>query len=357
MKAAGAKLADGSVPVTAVPPANDGLNTPGSAASGDPATEAVTGDGSSPLVMLEMIHRLKVRDVMCSALLTLPRGAPLKKAQEIMRANNISGIPILESGRLYGLVSIDDIIRALEGGYIGEPCGSHMTTHLIVLEDDMPVSFALRYFARYKYGRFPVLNRGRTLVGIVSQRDINRVLLRELTREVERLEVVQKRVITPATGDDGHLYLLCEYPVLKLDFENAGKAANAIKMLLRERQVDARLARRIAVAAYELELNICVHSYGGTLVFLMSNGRAEVVAKDTGPGMADVEWACIDGNSTANDWIRSLGFGAGMGLPNTRRVADTFEISSTPGKGTIIRAGFDLPDAAPAAGKPAGDSL
>ena len=310
-------------------------------AAADLAAEPASGGESSPLVLLEMIHRLKVRDVMCTEILTLERKAPLKRAQELMRANNISGVPIRESGRLYGLVSIDDIIRALEGGYIHEPCGRHMTTHLIVLEDDMPVSFALRYFGRYKYGRFPVLNRGRTLVGIVSQRDINRVLLRELTREVERLESAHQGVNVDM-GEGDRLYMLCEYPVVKLDFENAGKAANEIKILLRDRQADPRVTRRIAVAAYELELNRCVRSDGGTLPFLVSNGRAEVIAKDNGPGMADVEWACRDGTSTANDWIRSLGFGAGMGLPNTKRVSDTFEIRSTPGKGTTVRAGFAL---------------
>lgn len=302
---------------------------------------AEPGAETAPLVLLEMIHRLKVRDVMCTELLTVDRQAPLKRAQAIMRANNISGVPIHEAGRLFGLVSIDDIIRALEGGYIHEPCGQHMTTHLIVLEDDMPVSFALRYFGRYKYGRFPVLNRGRSLVGIVSQRDINRVLLRELTREVERMERAHKGV-NVGTEASGHLYMLCEYPVMKLDFENAGKAANEIKLLLRDRQVDRRITRRIAVAAYELELNMCVHSAGGMLSFLVSNGRAELVAKDKGPGMTDVEWACRDGTSTANDWIRSLGFGAGMGLPNTKRVSDTFEISSIPGKGTTVRVGIDL---------------
>jgi CBS domain-containing protein/anti-sigma regulatory factor (Ser/Thr protein kinase) len=302
---------------------------------------AEPGAETSPLVLLEMIHRLKVRDVMCRDLLTLARSDSLKRAQELMRANNISGIPIHEAGRLYGLVSIDDIIRALEGGYILESCGRHMTTHLIVLEDDMPVSFALRYFGRYKYGRFPVLNRGRNLVGIVSQRDINRVLLRELTREVERLESAHKGV-SVGTDEGDRLYMLCEYPVMKLDFENAGKAANEIKLLLRDRQVDRRIARRIAVAAYELELNICVHSEGGTLTFVVANGRAEITARDTGPGMADVEWACRDGTSTANDWIRSLGFGAGMGLPNTKRVSDTFEIRSQPGKGTTVRVGVDL---------------
>ena len=101
------------------------------------------------------------------------------------------------------------------------------------------------------------------------------------------------------------------------------------------------------MAAYELEINICIHSHGGTLAMIVSKGVAEIVAKDTGPGIEDVEWACQDGTSTANDWIRSLGFGAGMGLANSKRVSDHFEIKSALGKGTTIRCKFDLRGPAP----------
>jgi len=298
-----------------------------------------TGE-ASPLVIMELIQRLKVRDVMTRNVVTLTRKAPLRRAQELMRINHFNGVPIAEKGRLFGIISIDDIIQALSGGYIDEKCEKHMSTHLIVLEDDMPISFAIRYFENYKYGRFPVLNRDRMLVGLVSQRDISRVLLYELTAEINRLE----RQITrpPEDGYGEHLYMLREYPVVKHDFENAGKAANEIKRLLRERKVDTHVTRRIAVAAYELEINICIHSHGGMIAIIVSNGVAEIVAKDTGPGIEDVEWACQDGSSTANEWIRSLGFGAGMGLVNSRRVSDHFEIVSTVGVGTTIRCRFNL---------------
>ncbi len=294
------------------------------------------------LVVMELIQRLKVRDVMTRNLVTLSRSATLREAQLLMRENHISGIPIAENGRLYGIVSIDDIIQALDGGYISEKCVSRMSTHLIVLEEDMPVSFALGFFENYKYGRFPVLSKDRALVGIVSQRDISRVMLYELTQEINRLERQHTRAPEDRVGEGAQLYMLREFPVVKYDFENAGKAANEIKRLLREQGVAARLTRRIAVAAYELEINICVHSNGGTLSFVISNGVAEVVARDTGPGIENVEWACRDGTSTANEWIRSLGFGAGMGLANTKRVADKFDISSTLGKGTTVYAAFRL---------------
>jgi CBS domain-containing protein/anti-sigma regulatory factor (Ser/Thr protein kinase) len=294
-----------------------------------------TGAENEPLVLLELIQRLKVRDVMTRELATVSRAATLRQAQELMRERKISGVPVEEKGRFFGLVSIDDIIRALVAGTINDPCRKHMTTKLVVLEDDMPVAFALRYFDRYHYGRFPVLNRDQRLVGIVCQRDINRALLVELTHELNRLEnvTVQTSEKEGATSS----YVLREFPIRKYDFENAGKAANQIKKLLQEKRYAPKVIRRIAVAAYELEINLCVHSDGGALSWLLSNGRAEIVARDTGPGIRDVEWACRDGTSTANGWIRSLGFGAGMGLANVKRVSDEFEITSQKGAGTVVK--------------------
>ena len=298
-------------------------------ADSDPAAE------SEPLVLLELIQRLKVRDVMTSKLATVSRSDTMREAQELMRQKKISGVPVEENGRFFGLVSIDDIIRALVAGTIGEPCSSHMTTKLVVLEDDMPLSFALRYFDRYHYGRFPVLNRDQRLVGIICQRDINRALLVELANELNRLETSSSQT----RGADGFysLYVLREFPICKYDFENAGKAANQIKKVLQEKKFSPKLIRRIAVAAYELEINLCVHSDGGVLSWQISNGRAEIIARDAGPGIEDVEWACRDGTSTANEWVRSLGFGAGMGLANVKRVSDEFEITSKKGSGTTVR--------------------
>jgi len=288
-----------------------------------------------PLVLLELIQRLKVRDVMTRDVVCLERYIPLWEAQRLMKEKHISGIPVVEDGRLFGLISTDDIIRAIEGGYIAQPCGHYMTTKLVVLEDDMPLSFAIQYFDRFHFGRFPVLNRERALVGIICQRDINRALLAELSEEFNRME--KSSVRTMQQELDTSTYMLRDFPVAKYDFENAGKAANAIKSAMIERKFSAKVVRRVAVAAYELEINLCVHSKGGVLSWQINNGRSEIVAKDEGPGIEDVAWACRDGTSTANEWIRSLGFGAGLGLVNVKRVSDEFEITSTVGVGTTVR--------------------
>ena len=309
--------------------------------------------GDQPLVVLELIQRLKVRDVMTKTVLVASRKMPMRGIQALMKSKSISGVPVAERGRLYGVISIDDIIHALEGGYIDEPCQKHMSTKLVVLEAEMPLSFAISYFDRYRYGRFPVLNRNQVLVGIICQRDINRTLLVELTHELRRLEERSGTTSTVPQDDRSGLYVYREFPVSKFDFENAGKAATAIKQLLHDRSFAPRVIRRVAVAAYELEMNMCVHSLGGVLSCQVNQRQAEIVACDTGPGIESIEWACQDGTSTANDWIRSLGFGAGLGLPNVKRVADHFEIHSTMGKGTTVQAVINLveqeapPQAAP----------
>ena len=105
------------------------MSAPGSQSSVVPDERPALGEtGNDPLVLLELIQRLKVRDVMTSDLVTLPRAASMQQAQELMRQKKISGVPVEENGRFFGLVSIDDIIRALVAGAIHESCGRHMTT-------------------------------------------------------------------------------------------------------------------------------------------------------------------------------------------------------------------------------------
>jgi anti-sigma regulatory factor (Ser/Thr protein kinase) len=134
-----------------------------------------------------------------------------------------------------------------------------------------------------------------------------------------------------------------QFVVVRNDLSNAGKAANEIKRMLNEAGVEKKIIRRVAVAAYELEINVCIHSLGGTITFILDDSKATVIAKDKGPGIQDVEWALRDGTSTANDWIRSMGFGAGMGLSNSKRVADVFDIRSSVPAGTTVLCEFNLP--------------
>ena len=303
-----------------------------------PLDAAALSGGDNSEVVMELLQRFKVRDVMKREILTVPRSATLREAQRIMRENRISGMPVAEEGRLYGIVSVNDIINALDNGWINDTCEHRMSSSLVVLEAGMPLAYALRYFNNYTYGRFPVLDSERRLVGVVSQRDVMRALLLELTVEIRKLE---RKTSAKPDERPSSKYFRRDWAVLHNDLGSAGKAANEIRQILKEKKVDRALSRRVAVAAYELEINICIHSHGGVLTFILADDKVIVQAKDKGPGIADIEWACQDGTSTANDWIRSMGFGAGMGLSNSKRVSDAFEITSEVGKFTQVICAFD----------------
>lgn len=314
--------------------------------------EIMAGCGAaedSPLVIMELLQRFQVKDVMRSRnIISLSRDDTLRSAKELMRDNKISGLPVLDGRRLFGMVSMNQIIKALEGGWLDDPCRMHMSTSLVVLEEDMPVSIALKYFHNYTFGRFPVLNKAHEFTGILSQRDITNAMLKELAHEIAKLENRSERHIGTDAAEvaraEGAIpyYSLRQFVIVRNDLANAGKAANEIKRMLKDAGVDARIVRKVAVAAYELEINVCIHSLGGSITVILDHQSVTIVAKDRGPGIKDVEWACQDGTSTANDWIRSMGFGAGMGLSNCRRVADVFNINSFVPSGTTVVCEFKL---------------
>lgn len=312
----------------------------------------------SPLVILDLLFKLKIKDVMTTPVITAARRDTLRTVQRLMKEKSITGVPVAEEGRLFGIVSMDDIINALEGGYIDEPAERRMTRNVVVLEDDMPLSFGTSYFGKYRFGRFPVLSKDGLLVGILTSRDVSASLLLELFKEYHRLE---QQIQTPPPPEFDHIRL--QFKVRRYDFENAGKVSYEIKRILGAQQVDPKIIRRAAIAAYEMEMNQIVHSVGGAMTCAISGNRIEIVARDLGPGIEDVEAALREGFTTANDWIKSLGFGAGMGLPNIKRVSDHFEIHSKPGSGTTVRATIHLrgknpeapnKDAAPAENPAAG---
>ncbi len=290
----------------------------------------------SPSVILELIYQLKIKSVMSTEVVTAKKTDTLRYIQALMRENYITGLPIVENRRLLGIVSMDDILTALDYGYIDDPAEKRMTRNVIVLEDDMPLSFAISYLNKYRYGRFPVLNKNREMVGILSSKDVIKALLVEMNREVLRLEKLhEKNADTPNRESE------LQFTTLRFDFELAGHASTEIKKALKKLNINPKVIRRIAIASYELEINQVVHSLGGTITCSIQTDKVVITAKDNGPGIENIDLALQEGWSTANEWIRSLGFGAGMGLANTKRVSDEFHIESSP-KGTTVISTFNL---------------
>lgn len=120
------------------------------------------------------------------------------------------------------------------------------------------------------------------------------------------------------------------------DFTSAGQASVQVKKNLRQLGIDAETIRRVSIAMYEGEINMVIHAGGGIAEVIVNEDSIEIILDDKGPGIKDIGKAMQEGYSTAPDEIRSLGFGAGMGLPNMKKHTDSIDIQSTVGVGTRI---------------------
>jgi serine/threonine-protein kinase RsbT len=132
-----------------------------------------------------------------------------------------------------------------------------------------------------------------------------------------------------------------EYMDLHFDIESGdllkgGEASSRVKKALLQLGISNDIIKRVCVACYEAEINIVIHSLGGCLEVAIFEDRVEIVAKDRGPGIENIEKAMMEGYSTASDIARQMGFGAGMGLPNMKKSSDFFDISSVFGEYTKI---------------------
>jgi CBS domain-containing protein/anti-sigma regulatory factor (Ser/Thr protein kinase) len=309
--------------------------------------ERLSAEGT-PLVTKsqELVYELRIGEIMTPDPVTVEPGCLMSELKEILRMKRISGVPVLEAGQLAGIISIEDLVVALSRGEISARVGDKMTRRVEVVYADESVVKAVNKFGRYGFGRLPVVDRDGRLVGIVTQGDIVRGLLRRLEVQWHEEEIHRYRashIFEDIESDQTGLVL--RYKVAAKDFVRGGEASSKLKRALSRLGARPAVVRRVAVAAYEAETNLIIHAdAGGNLIAEIQPDRIRVVALDTGPGIADVEKAMQPGYSTAPDWIRELGFGAGMGLTNIQSCADELKLESRLGVGTRLEAIFRLPD-------------
>lgn len=293
----------------------------------------------------ELIYDLPVSRVMTRDVIALTPQTPMRELKELLRVRRISGTPVVEEGRLVGVISVEDLIKALERGEIDAPVCEKMTRRVITIQPQESIIEAVKKFARCKIGRLPVVDEQGRLVGILTGGDITRGLLEAIglnDQDEEKSRFQSRPALEDLASDETVLRL--RYRVQGGDFKGGGRASSRLKTALQRLGVDAQTVRRVAIAAYEGEMNLIIHTgCGGELAAEITPGRIRLVAEDAGPGIADVDQAMQPGYSTAPNWIRELGFGAGMGLFNIKRCADRMELSSTPGVVTRLEAIFLCP--------------
>lgn len=137
--------------------------------------------------------------------------------------------------------------------------------------------------------------------------------------------------------DGGNDCIRLHFDVDGENFASAGEASETVKMRLKQLGINPQIIRRVSISMYEAEINMVIHAKGGEADVEIYGDRIELTLTDKGPGIPDVELAMQDGYSTAPDYVRSLGFGAGMGFPNMKKYSDTLNVETEVGKGTVVR--------------------
>lgn len=133
-----------------------------------------------------------------------------------------------------------------------------------------------------------------------------------------------------------------KYIVDGSDFTRAGEASSSLKGRLKKMGISPDVIRKVAIAMYEGEINMVIHANGGEIIVTVTSEKIIMKLCDNGPGIADISKAMQEGFTTAPDNVRSLGFGAGMGLPNMKKYTDSIDIESTLGVGTTVTMSVDV---------------
>jgi CBS domain-containing protein/anti-sigma regulatory factor (Ser/Thr protein kinase) len=286
----------------------------------------------------ELIYELPIRQVMKRGVVTIRPDRSMSELKELLRVNRISGVPVVEDGRLIGIISIEDMIKALEGGATASPVSERMTRQPFTVRETESVVEAVKKFAQYKVGRLLVVDENGQLTGILTGGDITRGLLKSISLDYRTDEIRGYRarhIFEDILSDDSSLIL--RYHVKVGDFNSGGSASSRLRQTMQRLGIQPEILRRVAISAYEAEMNLVIHTErGGEMVAEIQPGSIRLTVTDDGPGIPDIEKAMSPGFSTAAEWIRELGFGAGMGLPNISKYADDMTLDSKIGVGTKL---------------------
>ena len=295
----------------------------------------------------ELIYEIKIKEAMTKKVIFFNKDVTFRQIQLKLKEKKFSGVPIIDHQKnILGIVSIDDVISAFDKGYVDDKVENYMTTNVITIPQNFSIISAIHKLEKYKIGRLPVIEslNSKKLKGIITISDIlNRLLIvtQSIAEKVEDKEI--KNFQRSKNLIDATAQKIFKFDVSGDDFNNAGQAASITKKYFKGLGIEKDIIRRIAIICYEAEMNICLHSLGGTiLVRIDQQNNAIICASDRGPGIPDVDLALTPGYTTASEKIRALGFGAGMGLPNIKNFADKLVITSSLKTGTELKAIVNL---------------
>jgi CBS domain-containing protein/anti-sigma regulatory factor (Ser/Thr protein kinase) len=292
---------------------------------------------------------IKAGEIMSSNVVEIACEKKIAHAKELMKIKKISGIPVVDDKKqLVGIISIEDIIHALEFNKINDPIRKIMSTQVVTIHRDDSLAQVVDKFENYKYGRFPVVDDEKRVCGIISKEDILHGILEKFNLIYLHDQKRTSTLNTEYSAITGEKLKVEEanfhYRIDSNDIDAAGTGAALLKQFLSGKNFNSDIVRRVGVATYEAETNVVIHSRGqGDIYFFQDEDRFIVRVVDNGVGIEDLDKAMKEGYSTAPDYIRERGFGAGMGIANMKRFADKLVIISEKNAGTQVEMIFYLP--------------
>ncbi|MCL5031010.1 MAG: CBS domain-containing protein [Bacteroidetes bacterium] len=286
----------------------------------------------------ELAYASKVEDAMSTNIVVVTPYDSILDVWLKLRDNRISGLPVVHEDYIVGIISVEDFIKCLMLGKTNELVKDHMTSKVETIYGDELLIHILKKFEKFKFGRFPVKDRDTNkLIGILTKGDVIECLLKKLEKDYYEEESQKRNICNffdDVCSDSTNIQL--KYNVIGKEFKKAGEKSSLLKNALLKLGISTEIIRRIVIASIESEMNMIIFTDGGELIVWIDENKIKVNAVDNGPGIPDIEKAMTPGYSTAPDWVREMGFGAGMGLPNIKNCTDEMKIDSVVGRGTNL---------------------
>ena len=293
--------------------------------------------------VIERIYEIRVEKIMRTDVVRVTPNTMMSELKYAVKENNYACIPVLNGEKLVGQISIEGYVDWLSSDIGDVPVKDLMDMDYKTLHPDEPVITAVRELELIGLRGLPVVEQAtEKFLGVICRCTMMEGVLAELDVNDEKEEAERKIDCLLKNIESESAVLTLNYNVEPKSLEYEGEISSSIRSDLYKLSLPGSIVRRAAIAAYEAEMNLLSYAGGGVFTLILKADSLNMKIEDSGPGIPDIEKAMEPGYSTAPDWVRELGFGAGMGLGNIKNCSDNFKISSTVGEGTVLSVDINL---------------
>jgi len=293
--------------------------------------------------VIERIYEIPVEKIMRTNVVRVSPETMMSELKYAVKENNYACIPVLEGEKLIGQISIEGYIDWLTSNIGDVPVSQIMDIQYKTLHPDEPVITAVKELELIGLRGLPVVeNESEKFLGVICRCTMMEGVLAELDMDDKKEERKDDCLLNNIQSSSALVTL--NYIVKQKPLEYGGEISSSIRADLYKIGLPGSIVRKTAIAAYEAEMNLLSYAGGGLFTIKLNSELLNMKIEDTGPGIPDIKKAMEPGYSTAPEWVRELGFGAGMGLQNIKNCSDNFKIDSTVGEGTVLLVNINMED-------------